>query len=87
MPQHKSAEKRVITNEKRRLRNVSVRSEVKTSIKKLRATTDNAAQAAALPATHSILDRAAKKGVLKRNTASRRKSRLAKMVNRAAAKA
>jgi small subunit ribosomal protein S20 len=86
MPQHKSAEKRVVTNEKRRLRNVAVRSEVKTVTKKLRSA-EKDALTPALKAAHSALDKAAKKGVIARRTAARRKSRLAKHANRVAAKA
>ncbi len=84
MPRHKSAAKRVITNEKRRQRNNSVKSQIKTLSKKVRGTTDKDALVASLREAHSTLDKAAKKGVLHPRTASRRKSRLAKHANRVA---
>jgi small subunit ribosomal protein S20 len=85
MPRHKSAAKRVITNEKRRRRNASVRSEIKTVVKKLQAASGKDALSTSLREAHAALDKAAKKGVVHKRTASRRKSRLAKLVNRLAA--
>ena len=82
----KSAEKRVITNAKRQLRNKSVRSEVKTEITKAEkyifAGELEAARAAVTQAI-SALDKAAEKGILHDNNAARRKSRLMKKLNQA----
>ena len=78
MPHHKSAAKRVITNEKARRRNVALRSRMRAAIKAVReAGTRAKAQAAYREAT-SILDRTAARGVIKRETASRHKGRLAR---------
>jgi small subunit ribosomal protein S20 len=89
MPNHKSAEKRVRQNEKRRAINRSNRSALRTSIKKLRsALSGNNATAAGelLPETISSIDKAVQKGVLHRNAAARYKSRLTARVNQAGTK-
>jgi small subunit ribosomal protein S20 len=82
MPRHKSAAKRVITNEKSRQRNAAAMSRIRAAIKSVRQAPDRARAAAALKQAASILDRAVAKGVLKRPTASRHKSRLALHVQR-----
>ena len=79
MPNHKSAEKRVRQNEKRRDINRSSRGRLRTSIKKLRtalAGGDAGAINELLPQTISTIDKAVQKGVLHRNAAARYKSRL-----------
>ena len=84
MPNHKSAEKRVRQNEKRRLVNRSNRSSLRTQIKKLRtAITGSDAQASQelLVPTISAIDKAVNKGILHKNTAARYKSRLTSHVN------
>jgi small subunit ribosomal protein S20 len=89
MPNHKSAEKRMRQNEKRREVNRSNRSRLRTSIKKLRAamTAGDASQlSTALPETISTIDKAVQKGVLHRNAAARYKSRLTNRVNQLSAK-
>ena len=89
MPNHKSAEKRVRQNEKRREINRTNRGRLRTSIKKLRAaltTGDNKTTQELLPATISTIDKAVQKGVLHRNAAARYKSRLTTRVNQAGAK-
>ena len=80
MPHHKSAAKRVGTNEKRRQRNIAATSRMKTAIKAVRSAETRTAGEAALKQTVAILDRTAAKGIIKRETASRHKSRLAKFV-------
>ena len=82
MPHHKSAEKRVVTNELRRQRNVAATSRMRTAIKAVRGATTRAAAEAALRSTGAILDRTAAKGIIKRETASRHKARLAKFVQK-----
>ncbi|HLH64060.1 MAG TPA: 30S ribosomal protein S20 [Ktedonobacteraceae bacterium] len=83
MPNNPSAEKRMRQEQKRRLHNRSIKSLVKTRITKARqAINDADANAeAAVRAAVSELDRAAKKGVIHRNNAARRKSRLMKQLN------
>ena len=84
-----SAEKRNRQAQKRRARNVAVRTGVKGAVKKVREALekgDAAGAKAALKAAEKAIDGAASKGVLHRNTASRRISRLAHAVAQAAAK-
>lgn len=81
MPHHKSAEKRVGTNERRRQRNLAATTRMRNAIKAVRGAGTRAAAEAALKSTISILDRTAAKGVIKRETASRQKARLAKFVH------
>jgi len=79
MPNHKSAEKRVRQNEKRREINRGNRGRLRTGIKKLRAAMESGEAGSAqelLPATVSLIDKAVQKGVLHRNAAARYKSRL-----------
>lgn len=89
MPNHKSAEKRMRQNEKRRDVNRSNRGRLRTSIKKLRSALtegDAANLQELLPTTVSTIDKAVQKGVLHRNAAARYKSRLTTHVNEAGAK-
>ena len=84
MPNHKSAIKRVRQNEKRRTRNRQVISTARTFIKRVRAAVDsgNAEEAReALPAAIKALNVASSKGVIHRNQASRKISRLTRAVN------
>ena len=79
MPNHKSAEKRVRQNEKRREVNRGNRGRLRTGIKKLRAALESGDAGSArelLPQTVSLIDKAVQKGVLHRNAAARYKSRL-----------
>ena len=87
MPNIKSAIKRVSVNKKKNLRNRMVKSGVKTAVKKYNAVLAQDAGAAAneLSAVASTLDKAVAKGVVHKNTASRKKARLAKALNKAAA--
>ncbi|MBK7367487.1 MAG: 30S ribosomal protein S20 [Candidatus Eisenbacteria bacterium] len=80
MPHHKSAAKRVVTNEKRRQRNIAATSRMRTAIKAVRSATTKTVGEAALHDTVAVLDRIAAKGIIKRETASRHKSRLSKFV-------
>ncbi len=88
MPNHKSAEKRMRQNEKRRLVNRSNRGRLRTGIKKLRtALTGQGGEAQTLlPETISLIDKAVQKGVLHRNAAARYKSRLTARVNQSGTK-
>lgn len=87
MPNHKSAEKRMRQNEKRRDINRGNRGRLRTGVKKLRAALeggDAGAVQALLPETISLIDRAVKKGALHRNAAARYKSRLTARANQSA---
>jgi small subunit ribosomal protein S20 len=88
MPNNPSAEKRMRQEQKRRTHNRMVKSIVKTSVTKARqAITSGVDSEEAVRAAVSELDRAAKKGVIHRNNASRRKSRLMKQLNKTTAQA
>ncbi len=83
----KSQIKRVKTNEKRRMRNKSVRSSVRTAVRKFREAVEagNTEEAATLHrAASRALDKAASKGVIHKNQAANRKSAMAKRINSAA---
>jgi small subunit ribosomal protein S20 len=80
----KAAIKRNRQNEKRRVRNAAVRSTVRTSVKSARAAIEGgqADQArATLLNTIQTLDKAVTKGVIHKNTAARKKSRLTRQLN------
>ena len=84
MPNIRSSEKRVRVNRKKNLRNRMVKSGVKTAVKKytLALNTELDTAAEKLNAAASALDRAAAKGVIHKNTASRKKSRMARALNK-----
>ena len=83
MPHHKSAVKRMRTTKRDRTKNINVRTELKSNLKKAAEEPKNKDL---MRETVSLLDRAVKKGVLKKAVANRRKSRLALAANRAAPK-
>ncbi len=87
MPNTKSAKKDLLTSERNRVRNQSVRSRVKTLRVKAQAAiaTDAAASINEVQAALKALDTAATKGIIHKNTAARRKSRLVKRLNAAQA--
>jgi small subunit ribosomal protein S20 len=83
----KSQIKRVKTNEKRRVRNKSVRSSVRTAVRKFREAVEagDGENAAVLQrAAARALDKAASKGVIHKNQAANRKSAMAKRIDTAA---
>ena len=89
MPNIKSAKKRVEVAERNRLRNIAFKSSIKTAVKKaLSAAQENNQEALneALSLAYKLCDKAVSKGVLHKNTASRKKSRLTKAINKIAAK-
>ncbi|MBU1487203.1 30S ribosomal protein S20 [bacterium] len=88
MPSHKSAKKRMRQDKKRNLSNKSLRSEVRTSIKKLSAEIEgkNLEEAkVSLGKTVSLLDKAAKKEIIHKNAASRKKAQLTSKIKQIAA--
>ena len=81
----KSSKKRVLIAERNRLRNVAVKSSIKTAVKKvleLSTADDKDALNAALSKVYQLCDKAVSKGVLHKNTAARKKSRLTKDINK-----
>jgi small subunit ribosomal protein S20 len=80
MANHPSALKRMRQNEKKRLRNMSYKSKVKTTVKKyLKAVEEKTSEASALlNETMSLLSKGVTKGIFHKNTASRSISRLSR---------
>jgi small subunit ribosomal protein S20 len=81
---YKSAIKRARQNEKRRLRNKSSKTRIKNIVKDVRLAVSEKSNETALTEldiAKSIIDNAAKKGVIHRKTASRKISRLSRLVN------
>lgn len=84
MAHHKSALKRIVQNEKKRLRNRSVKTRVKNAVKKVNtAVAGGEDRAEQFAAAQSLIDKAAKKGVIHKRAAARKVSRLASRVDRA----
>ena len=82
----KSQKKRNITNEKSRMRNRAVKSELKTAVRRVReaiAAGDAAAVEAAANKACRLMDKAATKGVIHKNQAANRKSGIMLLVNKA----
>lgn len=80
----KSAKKRILVNRTKAERNKSIRSAVKTAVKKVDtavANKDLAAAQAALPLAVKAIEMAASKGVYHKNNAARKVSRISKAVN------
>jgi small subunit ribosomal protein S20 len=73
----KSAKKRMRQNERRRIRNRGIRSQVRSAVKMAR-TSEGAAMKTSVADAIRSLDKAVSKGVLHRNTAARKKSALAR---------
>ncbi|MGI6130312.1 MAG: 30S ribosomal protein S20 [Bacillota bacterium] len=87
MPNIKSAKKRVKTMRVRTLRNAAIKSSVKTAIRRSNEALVQAGPEGSvdeLNRAFSTVDRAARKGVIHKNQAARRKSRLARRANKAA---
>lgn len=85
MAHTKSSKKRIVLGERNRLRNQAIKSRVKTFVKKVitAVESNNVDEAkAALSVSFKELDKAVTKGVLKKNTASRTKSRLSLKVQK-----
>lgn len=81
----KQQKKRVLTNEKRRMRNKSIRSAARTEIRKFREAVesgDKAAAEAQLRVASRKLDKAVTKGVFHRNSAANKKSNMARALNK-----
>ena len=88
MANTKSSKKDMRRSAKKRIINISVKSALKTYVKKVRvaaATGEAEATKSALVNAVSALDKAAQRGVIHKNQAARRKSRIAKAANKAKA--
>jgi small subunit ribosomal protein S20 len=83
LPNIKSVVKDVKKSRELRLRNLATKSKIKTFVKKTKIAQDAKAENAVtlLHETVSIVDKAAKKGIIHPNAAARRKSRLMKRAN------
>lgn len=80
----KSAKKRILTSRKRAERNKAAKSEVKTTVKKVNAAIESGDKAAAKEALRNlqgVMGRATAKGIYKKNTNSRKISRMSKAVD------
>jgi small subunit ribosomal protein S20 len=89
VPNIKSVKKDVIKSRKNHLRNISAKSAMKTFIKKAKAAIDTHSEVAttadAIRVACSTIDKTAERGIIHKNQAARRKSRLMKRANKAAA--
>ena len=83
MPNIKSAKKRVLVTKKSTVLNNDVKASMKTSIKKFEKSLNESVEVAndKLKVAIKNIDKAASKGVIKKNTASRYKSNLTKKLN------
>lgn len=88
MPNIKSAKKRVIVSAKENERNTSIKSQLKTTLKKFYKAIDDKDIALAenlLPETIAMIDKCCSAGVIHKNTAGRKKSHAMKALNKAKA--
>jgi len=84
MANSRSALKRIKQSEKRRMRNKQVKTKVKNTIRSFISTLEednNEAAQQQIKVVGKMIDKAASKGVMHKNTAARKKSRLAKKLN------
>jgi small subunit ribosomal protein S20 len=89
MPNTKSAAKAMRQSKRRNAYNLRTKTKLKVALKNTRkAITDNDSKESveSLKKAYAALDKAAKKGVIHKNTASRKKSRLAKAISKLSAK-
>ncbi len=88
MPNIKSAKKRVLVAERNHAKNVAVKSKIKTAMRRvLEALKDNTDKVQELlNSAYKVIDKSVSKGVLHKNTAARKKSRLTKFVNKTLSK-
>jgi small subunit ribosomal protein S20 len=77
MPNLRASKKDLRKTKKRTLRNKSTISEIKNLIRKMRATAPEEGKKL-IPAAYSLIDKAVQRGIMKKNTAARYKSRISK---------
>lgn len=80
MAHHKSALKRIRSNETKRLRNKYYLKSTRTFIKKLRKSTDKAEAQELYKKVSSMLDKLAKRNIIHKNNAANKKAKLSKVV-------
>ena len=80
MPNNQSAKKRLRQSDKRRVRNRATRSEIRTRTRSLLDMQSKSEAETALRELSSTLDRAAQRGIIPSNAASRQKARIAQYV-------
>ena len=80
MANHKSALKRIRSNEAKRLRNKYQHKTTRNAVRNLKATTDKKEAEALFPTVSSMLDKLAKNNIIHKNKAANLKSKLAKYV-------
>ncbi|MEM6359497.1 MAG: 30S ribosomal protein S20 [Bacteroidota bacterium] len=81
MANHKSALKRIRSNNAKRLRNRYQHKTTRTFIKRLKETTDKAEASELLTKVVSMIDKLAKRNIIHKNKAANNKSKLTKYVN------
>lgn len=84
MANHKSAIKRIRSNDKKRVRNRYQHKSTRTAIKLLRTTTDKKVAGEKLPIVISMVDKLSKRNIIHKNKASNLKSKLTRFVNKLA---
>lgn len=82
MANHKSAQKRIRSNESKKLRNKYQHKTTRNAVRKLRALTDKKEAETLFPAVASMLDKLAKRNVIHKNKAANLKSGLAVHINK-----
>jgi len=82
MANHKSAKKRIRSNNAKRLRNRYYAKSTRTAIKQLRKTQSKEEAQKSLPRVISLIDRLAKRNVIHKNKAANLKSKMTKHVNK-----
>ena len=86
MQRHKSVEKRVRSSKRANLTNRQGRSRITTATKKVLETSDPATAQEALRNAISVIDKSVKSGLIHKNKAANRKSKLSRAVNKLAVK-
>ena len=88
MPNIKSAKKRVLVAERNNARNTAVKSKIKTAVRRVLEALKNTPEKVQelLNNAYKTIDKSVSKGVLHKNTAARKKSRLTKFVNKTLSK-
>jgi len=81
MATHKSAKKRIRTNARKRVINQQGSSRIKTTVKKVLSTTSKEEAEKLYKEAISVLDKGTTKGLIKKNTASRKKSMITRHLN------
>jgi len=86
MPIKRAAYKQIRSGKKKRLRNISTLSAIKTSVKNIHSLISSKNKdklKTALQSFYSLVDKAAQKGIIHKRTSSRKKSRIAKKISEA----